>query len=63
RAAGQDPRPPGHGAAVAAGRLARRPAPPAFLAGRDGVCWGFALPWLLDTAERFPRRLAPFLAP
>jgi hypothetical protein len=32
------------------------------LAGRDAASWVFALPWLLDTAGRFPRRLAPLLA-
>jgi hypothetical protein len=34
----------------------------AALAGRDAVSWVFGLPWLLDTAARFPRRLAPLLA-
>jgi hypothetical protein len=34
----------------------------AFLAGRDAASWAFGLPWLLDTAERFPHRLAPLLA-
>jgi hypothetical protein len=24
--------------------------------------WAFALPWLLDTATRFPGRLAPLVA-
>jgi len=32
------------------------------LAARDAASWAFALPWLLDTAERFPHRLAPLLA-
>jgi hypothetical protein len=32
------------------------------LAVRDAASWAFALPWLLDTAERFPHRLAPLLA-
>jgi hypothetical protein len=31
----------------------------AALATRDAMAWAFALPWLLDTAARFPRRLAP----
>ena len=31
----------------------------AALAARDAAAWAFALPWLLDTAARFPRRLAP----
>jgi hypothetical protein len=34
----------------------------AALAARDASSWAFALPWLLDTAERFPHRLAPLLA-
>jgi hypothetical protein len=34
----------------------------AALAGRDAASWSFALPWLLDTAGRFPHRLAPLLA-
>jgi hypothetical protein len=34
----------------------------AVLAGRDAASWAFALPWLLDTAGRFPGRLAPLLA-
>ena len=34
----------------------------AALASRDVDAWAFALPWLLDTASRFPGRLAP-LAP
>jgi hypothetical protein len=34
----------------------------AALAARDVTCWAFALPWLLDTAERFPTRLAPVMA-
>jgi hypothetical protein len=34
----------------------------AVLAGRDAASWAFGLPWLLDTAERFPLRLAPLLA-
>jgi hypothetical protein len=25
----------------------------------DTDAWAFALPWLLDTAARFPARLAP----
>jgi hypothetical protein len=25
----------------------------------DVTAWAFALPWLLDTAGRFPGRLAP----
>jgi hypothetical protein len=35
----------------------------AALATRDASAWAFALPWLLDTASRFPRRLAPCLSP
>jgi hypothetical protein len=35
----------------------------AVMAGRDVASWAFALPWLLDTAERFPRRLAPLRFP
>jgi hypothetical protein len=34
----------------------------AALAARDAASWSFALPWLLDTAGRFPHRLAPLLA-
>jgi hypothetical protein len=34
----------------------------AALAGRDADAWAFALPWLLDTATRFPGRLARLLA-
>jgi len=34
----------------------------AALAARDVACWAFALPWLLETAERFPTRLAPLMA-
>jgi hypothetical protein len=34
----------------------------AALASRDVDAWAFALPWLLDTASRFPGRLAPLLA-
>jgi hypothetical protein len=34
----------------------------ATLASRDVDAWAFALPWLLDTATRFPGRLAPLLA-
>jgi hypothetical protein len=34
----------------------------AALAGRDAASWAFGLPWLLDTADRFPHRLAPVLA-
>jgi hypothetical protein len=34
----------------------------ATLASRDVDAWAFALPWLLDTAARFPGRLAPLLA-
>jgi hypothetical protein len=34
----------------------------AALAARDAACWAFALPWLLETAERFPTRLAPLMA-
>lgn len=34
----------------------------AALAGRDAASWAFGLPWLLDTVERFPHRLAPLLA-
>jgi hypothetical protein len=34
----------------------------AALASRDATCWAFALPWLLETAGRFPARLAPVLA-
>jgi hypothetical protein len=34
----------------------------AILASRDVDAWAFALPWLLDTARRFPGRLAPLLA-
>jgi hypothetical protein len=34
----------------------------AALAGRDAASWAFGLPWLLDTAGRFPHRLAPLLA-
>jgi hypothetical protein len=34
----------------------------AALAARDAASWSFALPWLLDTAERFPHRLAPLSA-
>jgi hypothetical protein len=33
----------------------------ATLASGDVDAWGFALPWLLDTATRFPARLAPLL--
>ena len=35
----------------------------AALASRDVTAWAFALPWLLDTATRFPGRLAPVGAP
>jgi hypothetical protein len=28
------------------------------MAARDVDAWTFALPWLLDTATRFPARLA-----
>jgi hypothetical protein len=34
----------------------------AAMAGRDATAWAFALPWLLDTATRFPGRLARLLA-
>jgi hypothetical protein len=34
----------------------------ATLASLDVDAWAFALPWLLDTAARFPGRLAPLLA-
>jgi hypothetical protein len=34
----------------------------AVLAGQDAAAWAFALPWLLDTATRFPGRLARLLA-
>jgi hypothetical protein len=34
----------------------------AALAARDADAWAFALPWLLDTATRFPGRLARLLA-
>jgi hypothetical protein len=34
----------------------------ALLAGRDAASWVFGLPWLLDTAARFPHRLAPLFA-
>jgi hypothetical protein len=34
----------------------------AALAARDATCWTFALPWLLETVERFPTRLAPLMA-
>ena len=33
----------------------------ATLASGDVDAWGFALPWLLDTATRFPARLAPLV--
>ncbi|HEY8557245.1 MAG TPA: hypothetical protein VIM97_07875, partial [Actinomycetes bacterium] len=33
----------------------------ATLASGGVDAWGFALPWLLDTATRFPARLAPLL--
>jgi hypothetical protein len=35
----------------------------AVLASRDVAAWAFALPWLLDTAARFPGRLAPCVPP
>jgi hypothetical protein len=31
----------------------------AALATGDATAWAFVLPWLLDTAARFPGRLAP----
>jgi hypothetical protein len=34
----------------------------AALASGDVDAWAFALPWLLDTASRFPGRLAPVVA-
>jgi hypothetical protein len=34
----------------------------AALATDDPAAWAFALPWLLDTAGRFPGRLAPVRA-
>jgi hypothetical protein len=34
----------------------------AALASADVDAWAFALPWLLDTATRFPGRLAPLVA-
>ncbi|HEU4899590.1 MAG TPA: hypothetical protein VFX88_18800, partial [Actinomycetota bacterium] len=34
----------------------------AAMAARDAAAWAFALPWLLDTAARFPGRLAPCAA-
>jgi hypothetical protein len=34
----------------------------AVMAGRDAAAWAFALPWLLDTATRFPGRQAQLLA-
>ena len=34
----------------------------AAMAARDADAWAFALPWLLDTATRFPGRLARLLA-
>jgi hypothetical protein len=35
----------------------------ATLASGDTLGWAFALPWLLDTAARFPGRLAPCILP
>jgi hypothetical protein len=32
------------------------------MAAQDVDAWAFALPWLLDTATRFPGRLARLLA-
>jgi len=32
------------------------------MATRDATAWAFALPWLLDSAGRFPGRLAPLEA-
>jgi hypothetical protein len=34
----------------------------AAMATRDATAWAFALPWLLDSAGRFPGRLAPLEA-
>ena len=34
----------------------------AALAARDATCWAFALPWLLETVERFPTPLAHLMA-
>ena len=63
RPAAAEPRPPGHGATVAAGRRAGRPTPAGRPGHGDATAWAFALPWLLDTAARFPGRLAPASRP